>query len=125
MPHANVHTENPDIPGLQKLVDEMQDFALKHPYDLEDALRGVHVNEGCMREFNHQGVDLVLLLSANRTPRDGFRMWSLSVGRKDHGPLADKFVEPLAMYFFQDAHFSFFHPFRLLISLTAIDKIGG
>jgi hypothetical protein len=104
MPHANVHNERPEIPGIKKLVEEMQDYALKHPYDPEDAFKGVYVDEGCRREFTYDGVKLSIVLSADRhkTQKGVLRVWSVSFIRIDGKPMKDEWIEPLATWFFED-----------------------
>lgn len=102
MPHANRYNERPDIPGITQLVKEMREFAQAHPYNPDDAFKGIYVNEGCRRDFKYQGVELELLLSYNVHSND-LKVWSLSVMRKDKQLMKDGWVEPVATHFFEDA----------------------
>jgi hypothetical protein len=101
MPHANRYSERPDIPGITQLVEEMRDFARKHPYNPESALKEVYVDPGCARDFEYQGVRLEILLSYN--VHHDLNAWSLSVMRKDGQMMDDKWIEPLLTHFFEDA----------------------
>lgn len=84
---------------MKQLVEDMRTFAKQHPYNPDDIVNGVYVDEGCKRVIDYKGQKMILIFSYMMVPGQT-NFWSLSVNREDNGPVTDESCQEIARHFF-------------------------